>query len=113
MLNSGKVNIKKYSYFVLVDASVRGPFISPYVPVGFFDTLGLDNESLGSFQTSLGKPQNCVDWLSGIQCLFRRIACCTVSISEEGFAAEKHSLAPNAHAEAVPYSQVGWAGDQL
>lgn len=33
MLNSGKVNIKKYSYFVLVDASVRGPFISPYVPV--------------------------------------------------------------------------------
>ena len=33
MLNSGQVNIKKYSYFVIVDASVRGPFISPYVPV--------------------------------------------------------------------------------
>lgn len=33
MLNSGKINVKPYNYFVLVDASVRGPFIAPYVPV--------------------------------------------------------------------------------
>lgn len=33
MLNSGQIDTRKYSYFVLVDASVRGPFISPYVPV--------------------------------------------------------------------------------
>ena len=35
MLNSGKVNVKKYTYFVLVDSSVRGPFIPPYVPVRY------------------------------------------------------------------------------
>lgn len=33
LLNSGKVAVKKYRFFVLVDASVRGPFIAPYVPV--------------------------------------------------------------------------------
>lgn len=33
MLNSGQIDVKKYSYFVVVDASVRGPFIAPYVPV--------------------------------------------------------------------------------
>ena len=33
MLNSQLVDVRKYSYFVLVDSSVRGPFIPPYLPV--------------------------------------------------------------------------------
>lgn len=37
MLNSGLVDTKKYKYFVLVDSSVRGPYIPPYVPVSTFD----------------------------------------------------------------------------
>ena len=50
MLNSGKINVKKYTYFVLVDSSVRGPFIAPYVPVRY---PPLRIRSSGSVQQSI------------------------------------------------------------
>lgn len=34
LLRSGEVNVQKYKYFVLLNSSVRGPFLPPYVPVG-------------------------------------------------------------------------------
>ena len=33
LLRSGEVNVQKYKYFVLLNSSVRGPFLPPYVPV--------------------------------------------------------------------------------
>ena len=33
LLRSQEVNIKKYKYFVLLNSSVRGPYLPVYVPV--------------------------------------------------------------------------------
>ena len=34
LLRSGEVAVEKYKYFILLNSSVRGPYLPPYVPVG-------------------------------------------------------------------------------
>ena len=33
LLRSGEIRLQRYKYFILMNSSVRGPFIPPYVPV--------------------------------------------------------------------------------
>lgn len=39
LLRSGDVTVKKYKYFVLLNSSVRGPYLPVYVPVRYHVSL--------------------------------------------------------------------------